>query len=70
MCFCPFLESQLYTSLLRNELLRDDIDTLTVSSKIILIAQTIFAIIQPIIQTKLFQFWRRRWMIPIIIAVE
>ena len=25
-----FLESQLYSSLLRNELLRDDIDTLTV----------------------------------------
>ena len=50
MCFCPFLESQLYTSLLRNELLRDDIDTLTVSSKIILIAQTKFAIIQPIIR--------------------
>ena len=46
MCFCPFLESQLYTSLLRNELLRDDIDTLTVSSKISLIAQTIFAIIR------------------------
>ena len=32
LMFCLFiiLESQLYSSLLRNELLRDDIDTLTV----------------------------------------